>query len=67
MKIMNHGNMILEEAELTDCPRCKGYGGISSDKGESCHLCEGHGELWLAKSGWTLSVDGEPTEDEILY
>jgi len=50
--VYNKSKEIFEPAELKKCPRCSGFGGISSDMGLPCILCAGYGKVWISDSGW---------------
>jgi anaerobic ribonucleoside-triphosphate reductase len=67
-KIFDHSSQVMVDATYSQCPRCKGFGGIFRDQhGEKCYLCGGEGELWRSESGWTLRRYGRVGQDELLY
>lgn len=68
MKVYNHSKNIVEEAEVKTCPRCKGFGALSTDGGGPCTLCRGRGRIWMAKSGsgWCRMLWAN-LESSILY
>lgn len=54
MKVLNRDTHTIEKAKIKLCPRCKGFGAVVSDPGIRCHLCKGHGSIWVSVtgSGW---------------
>jgi DnaJ-class molecular chaperone len=52
MKVLNKSTNKIEPAQITTCPRCKGFGQLSTED-RACYLCNGHGEVYMAPSGWT--------------
>lgn len=63
-KIYNKSKCYMEIAKWSKCPRCKGFGSVLSDRGNTCHLCKGHGNLWKTESGWTQA---KYSKDSQLY
>lgn len=52
-KVFNGNTKEFEAARRTTCPRCHGFGGIAfKDTDSNCNLCNGHGEVFMSKSGW---------------
>jgi DnaJ-class molecular chaperone len=67
MKLYNYSKEQIEKAVKSICPRCKGFGSLSSDKGETCNLCNGNGLLWVSDSGWTRPFNGRIGKSENLF
>lgn len=65
MKILNKERGKMEEATVSKCPRCKGFGKYGNES--YCRICDGHGKVWRTKTGWILRLFGRIKEDEILY
>ena len=66
LDVANKSTSTVEKGTVSKCPRCKGHGSTSQDKGENCKLCKGEGEVVKSPSGWVRPVDGDP-EDSELY
>ena len=54
MRVLNKRLDKIEKAEKITCPRCRGFGSTSPDRGENCILCEGKAYIWssVVNSGW---------------
>lgn len=65
-RVYNKSSQEIEDAELSQCPRCRGFGGVFSDDGD-CYFCGGYGELYLSDSGWGRAIDAEDLEQSQLY
>jgi len=67
-KVYNRSKERVEAAVKVDCPRCRGFGAISSDDGENCWLCGGDGILWASKdgTGWHRRI-GKRLDASQLY
>lgn len=52
--VYNRSACVNEQATLQECPRCRGFGGVSgdADTGVRC-ICNGHGRVWRTPRGWT--------------
>lgn len=51
-RVWNKSRVIMEDAKKEKCPRCRGFGGISSqDKGDECFLCKGYGSVMMSVEG----------------
>ena len=67
MKLFNHSKLKIEKAVKKRCPRCRGFGGTTQDRGEHCFLCKRLGEVWISDTGWTRPLYGRVGESETLY
>lgn len=67
-RVFNKSTVFAEKATLESCPRCRGAGALSADKGNVCNLCKGDGKVWLSTegSGW-LRRKFRPLEESTLY
>jgi DnaJ-class molecular chaperone len=63
-RIFNNSKQQMEIATQETCPRCKGFGSNRGDE-DNCPLCDGHGYLWLAKSGFTLKLYGRQGQEKL--
>lgn len=52
--VWNKDRERYENASCKPCPRCNGFGAISSDKGGPCDMCRGYGRVMMSSvgSGW---------------
>jgi DnaJ-class molecular chaperone len=69
MKVLNYSKNQIEDAHKRECPRCKGFGATTSDKGiYNCYLCNGHGKCWVSieGSGWCRALHAA-LQDSKLY
>ena len=65
-QVYNRSTGKYEAASLETCPRCKGFGQLSTDV-DICYVCKGHGGAWLSGvSGYTRAKHARKT-DTIFY
>ena len=50
-KVFNYSTLKTESAKLCKCPRCGKFGRITHEDYD-CHVCNGHGEIWISESNW---------------
>jgi DnaJ-class molecular chaperone len=53
--VMNQSALVVEQGEITPCPRCKGSGRVWGDD-EPCALCLGEQIVVRSSSGWTRTM-----------
>jgi DnaJ-class molecular chaperone len=54
------------KAVQTECPRCRGFGATTADRGNACSLCRGMGTIWQAGSCY-MPLYGRFMKDERYY
>ena len=60
-RALNHMENRVEAVVKCKCPRCSGFGAIAADRGDSCWVCNGFGEVWRNNStGFTIHKHKQP-------